>query len=165
MTEELYLLLDESIKLELNIADLYMLFYRTFAEDADFWWRLTLEEKNHAALLRSSKKHFAPIGRFPTELLSPKLQQLKDANANLDALITQYRECPPSRGAAFNTALRIERSAGEIHFQEFMEKQATSSLDRLFQQLNRGDKDHEIRIRPYMEEQAVQASECNVPSC
>lgn len=96
MNEELYLLLDESIKLELNIADLYMIFRNEFPEDADFWWRLTLEEKNHSALLLSSKKHFAPVCKFPTELLAPKLPQLKDANANLAELIAQYRECPPS---------------------------------------------------------------------
>ena len=159
MTEELYLLLDESIKLELNVSDLYMIFNRAFAEDADFWWQLALEEKNHGALLQSSKKHFAPVGKFPTELLSPRLQQLKDANANLGALIEQYREDPPSRETAFNTALRIEQSVGEIHFQKFMEKLAASSLDRLFQQLNRGDKDHETKLRSYMEDHVVQTSE------
>lgn len=62
---------------------------------------------------------------------------------------------------AFDTTLETERVAGEIHFQEFMEKQPTSRLDRLFQQLNRGDKDHEIRIRSYMDDHAVQTSECN----
>ena len=159
MNKELYLLLDESIKLELNIADLYMIFTQEFTEDADFWWQLALEEKNHGALLRSSKKHFAPVGKFPTELLSPRLQQLKDANTNLGALIEQFREDPPSREAAFNTAIRIEQSAGEIHFQKFTEKQAASSLDRLFQQMNRGDKDHEIRIRSYMEDHAIETSE------
>ncbi len=156
MDTELSLLLDESIELELNVADLYMIFHRTFAEDAEFWWQLTLEEKNHGALLRSGKDCFAPIGKFPVDLLSATLQELKKANTDLVTLIKQYRASPPSREAAFNVALKIERSAGEIHFQEFMEKETESNLAELFQQLNRDDKDHETRLRSYMEDHTVQ---------
>jgi hypothetical protein len=163
MDMELSLLLDESIELELNVADLYMIFHNTFAEDADFWWQLALEEKNHGALLRSGKEYFAPIGRFPVDLLSATLQELKEANTNLVTLVKQYRASPPSRETAFNVALKIEQSAGEIHFQEFMEKETESNLAGLFQQLNRDDKDHETRLRSYMEDHAVRIIDAYSP--
>ncbi|MFC1541061.1 hypothetical protein ACFL50_01285 [Candidatus Latescibacterota bacterium] len=42
-------IMEESIQLELKIAELYKLFIRTFPKDAYFWWELSEEEKNHAA--------------------------------------------------------------------------------------------------------------------
>ncbi|MEA3487197.1 MAG: hypothetical protein U9R20_06020 [Thermodesulfobacteriota bacterium] len=69
MDKDFSYLIEESINLELNIADLYFLFHELFPEDADFWWRLVLEEKNHAALIRSGKKYFEPVNKFPRNLL------------------------------------------------------------------------------------------------
>ncbi len=162
MDKQLFLLLDASIALERNVSDLYMVFHSAFAEDADFWRQLAMEEERHVALLRSGKAHFAPVDKLPNQLLSTTLQEVTDANARVHALIEQYRECPPSRETALNTALGIEQSAGEIHFQEFMERQAESGPDRLFQQLNGYDRDHEIRIRSHMEAHAIEISECNI---
>jgi hypothetical protein len=64
--------------------------------------------------------------------------------------LKQFKNIPPSRELAFNTALEIEASAGELHFQHFMDKETNSKIDELFQFLNRGDKDHAKRIRSYM---------------
>lgn len=161
MDMELSLLLDESIKLELNVADLYMIFHKTFAEDADFWWQLMLEEKNHGALIRSGKEYYAPIGSFPVDLLSTTLQELKKTNTDIVAIIEQYRASPPSRETAFNVALKIEGAAGEIHFQKFMEKEPESNIAGIFQQLNRDDKDHETRLRSYMEDHTIQINDGN----
>ena len=87
MDKKLFLLLDASIELEQNVADLYVIFHSALTEDADFWWQLAIEEKHHSALLRSGKEHFAPVGKFPVELLSTTLQEITDANANLRTLI------------------------------------------------------------------------------
>ena len=64
-----------------------------------------------------------------------------------------------SREEAFNAALRIEPSAGEIHYQKVMEKEADSHYVELFQKINAYDKDHERRIRVYMEAHGIQMSE------
>ncbi|MHC4074015.1 MAG: hypothetical protein ACYSWW_25765 [Planctomycetota bacterium] len=161
MNRELSLLFDESIRLESNVADLYVMFQDMFPEDADFWRALIIEERKHGTLLKNGKAHFAPGNTFPVDLLSDTLDEMKDANTNLVKLISQYREKPLSRETAFNVAITVEQSAGEIHFQAFMDKKADSRYVELFQKMNGYDKDHENRIRAYMEDHAIKVSKSN----
>ncbi len=153
MKKQLSQLIDESIKLELNIADIYMVFYNTFFEDSDFWWKMTLEEKSHANLIKSGRDTF--FGKFPPKLLAPSLQKLNNTNDKLISLLKEYKEKPPSRETAFNIALDIEQSTGEIHFQLAMEKSLTSSIMKIFQELNNDYKDHANRIRTYMRDNGI----------
>jgi ferritin len=155
MNNDVTSLIEESINLELNVSKLYTHFFKLFPDDAAFWWKLVVEEKNHAALIRSGKEYFEPLRKFPHDLLAPLLQILKDANSRLDSLIEKYEETPPSREEAFNIALKIEESAGELHFQKFMDKEANSATDNIFKELNKGDKDHAMRICRYMEEHGI----------
>ena len=122
MNEELSLIIDESIQLELNVAQLYRIFHATFPEDASFWWRLFLEEENHAALIRSIKETFMPVGKFPDEIFCNSLENLKKNNTELRSLIRKFQDIAPSREDAFNIALKIEQSAGEIHFRNSLIK-------------------------------------------
>jgi len=161
MQEEFSLLIDESIQLEHNVAKLYSIFHATFPEDADFWWQLVIEEKTHAALIRAGKESFAPIGKFPVELLSSSLQKLREANKKAVTLTRKYLDTPPSREEAFNIALEFEQSAGEIHFQHFMEKKADTQVIKIFQKLNKDDKDHAIRLRSYMEKHGIRIRKIN----
>ena len=150
MNNDITALAEESINLELNVSKIYYLFYNYFADDANLWWQLALEENDHADLIRHGIEKFEPIGEFPHEILSDSLQDLKSTNKKLRSLLKQFKDIPPSRELAFNTALEIEASAGELHFQHFMDKETNSKIDELFQFLNRGDKDHAKRIRSYM---------------
>jgi ferritin len=148
-------LIEESINLELNVSKIYAHFFKLFPDDAAFWWKLVVEEKNHAALIRSGKEYFEPLRKFPHDLLAPLLQTLKDTNSRLDSLLKKYEEAPPSREEAFNIALKIETSAGELHFQKFMDKEANSTTDNIFKELNKDDKDHAMRISYYMEKHGI----------
>jgi len=65
MDDNLTKLLEEAILLELHVSKLYLLFSKLFPEDADFWWQICLEEKNHAALLKSGKTLFCHRNFFP----------------------------------------------------------------------------------------------------
>jgi len=73
MSDDLRRLIDEAIKLELNMAELYLSFHNRFSEDAGFWWKLTIEEKNHASLLKSGKQYFLDAGMFSSELVGESL--------------------------------------------------------------------------------------------
>ncbi len=148
-------LIEESINLELNVSNIYLLFHNLFQEDEDFWWKLVLEEKNHAALIQSGKDHFAPLKKFPLKLLHHNLRELKDTNSTLLSLINNFEETPPSREDAFNIALKIENSACELHFQNFMDEEANSAVENIFKELNRDDKEHALRIRSYMEAHGI----------
>jgi len=148
-------LLDEAIELELNMGSLYRIFHHAFPGDADFWWTLNLEEQNHAALLRSGKEYFQPLKRVPDGLLSAPLERIHVLNVKLAELKARFQGTPPSREQAFSLARSLEGSAGEIHFQRFMEKEPESYLDELFQRLNKNDRDHLKRIEQYMEEHEI----------
>ena len=155
MNNDITALIEESINLELNVSEVYSLFHGLFPDDAEFWWTLLLEEKNHAELIQSGKEHFEPVNKFPHNLLHNNLQELKDTNSMLLSLIENFKNTPPSRQKAFNTALDIENSVGELHFQKFMDEEASSTVDRIFKRLNEDDKEHAIRIRFYMEKHGI----------
>ena len=146
-TPDIDAFLDASIELELNVGDLYALYSRTFPEDTDFWWNLSLEEKNHAALLRSGREYFLPLQRFPAHILHHDLDELRQTNQHIRRLIEEHTAAPPSRETAFHTAVQLEESAGEAHFQQFMATEQPHGTAKLFQTLNQDDRDHAERIR------------------
>ena len=144
-------IVEESIKLELNVADLYRYFSNIFTEDSDFWQKLSLEEENHAKLLQTGKEVLLSCDEFPEEVLAPTLQELVDTNYKLTSLLKELKDNPPSRESALDIAVSLEESAGEIHFQQAMQNIPISSNQKIFQDLNKEDKDHAIRIRAYKE--------------
>jgi ferritin len=148
-------LLDESIQLELNLARLYTLFNDHFADDEDFWWQLSIEERSHAVLLQQEKKQPQPLQCFPENLLARDLDALRANNARIVEQAERFASSPCSREEALNISLQIEMSAGEAHFQEFMESESGSLTAELFKQLASEDQHHAHRIREYMKEQGI----------
>ena len=156
MDKELSRILDESIQLELNVADLYLTFCHAFAEDKDFWSHLAEEEGNHAALLRSGKLESLDEGHFPAKILTTNLDALIKANKEIKELVKEHKQKPPSsRASAFEIAIKVEESTGEIDFSCFIEQEADSPALKLFRRLNRDDRDHARRIRNYMREKGI----------
>ncbi|NTV05153.1 MAG: rubrerythrin family protein [Chlorobiaceae bacterium] len=147
--------LDESIKLELNLATLYTVLHDSFSDDEDFWWELAMEERGHASLLQQEKKQPCQKEFFPDNLLAKDLQSLLDTNRRISELIDEFSAKPPSRSKAFHTALDIEQAAGEAHFQEFLDSPSSSYSANIFKQLNQEDRDHAERIREYMKQNGI----------
>ena len=158
MGNKLTQLAHEAIQLELNVAKLYIIFRDICPDDSEFWWQLVIEENNHAALLRSGVEFFMDAGLFPAEILPPFISDLQKANGKLVSLLEQYDKNPPTREGAFNVALETERSAGEIHFQGIMKKSTDSRTLKLFQTLNKDDKNHAERIQAYMKDNGLKES-------
>lgn len=156
MSDDLRQLIEEATRLELNVAKVYLGFHRRFAEDADFWWKIAIEEENHAALLLSGELYFMDAGMFPVELVCTSLATLIDLNNELECMLVHESDEPLSRAAAFNLAITLEESAGEIHFQHAMhETEHPSKAIKLFQSLNEADVDHADRIRNYMRQNGI----------
>ena len=159
MENKLLQLANEAMRLEYNVSKLYMIFRNAYPEDGDFWWKLVIEENNHAGLIKSGIESFLPKDLFPSEILATELNELQEVNRELISFLHKYETFPPTRETAFNLALKIERSAGEIHFQNAMTKDTDSKALKLFQKLNQDDKDHEKKILVYMKEQGIQETE------
>ena len=141
------LLLDEAIRLENNVSDLYKKFFHHH-DDYEFWWKLAMEEKNHASLLRAGKEYY--LDCFPREILPEALTELKAANRQVEEYLNSA--VIPDRATRFKIALELEDAAGEIHYQRAMEAETGGPMLVLFQKLNNEDKDHAARIRAYRRE-------------
>lgn len=150
MSEQLFQIVEESIKLELNVANLYKYFSSIFSEDADFWQKLCFEEEQHASLIKTGRDVLLSCDEFPGEILAPTLQQLIETNNKLLSLLKEFNNEPPTRETALKIAISLEESAGEIHFQKAMEMHPGSEYIRIFQNLNKDDKEHARRIREHM---------------
>jgi ferritin len=139
--------LDEAIRLEYKVSELYHLFSVTFNEDKDFWWQIEIEEKNHAALLKSGKDFFE-YGNFPETLFPENIEELKDSVVKVISIIGSFN-AGWTRKKAFDTAIEIENLAGELHFQNFMHSIDPSDIADIFRRLNRDDCNHSQRLMEY----------------
>ncbi len=149
MKHEFGKLIEEAIKLELYISDLYMVFYRKFPEDAEFWWQLAMEEQNHAALLKTVRQMNNMALKIPSEIIPSDLDLLVHSNNRIIDAIKDF-EVRPDRTRAFQFAFLVEHSAGEIHFESFMKYAKKSKLTEVFRNLNGDDINHAERIKQYM---------------
>ena len=80
MNEIIKLFLEESIALELNIGDLYQLFSAKFEQDFNFWWKLSIEEMNHAALIESINDVFLSETILPSDSIEKQGRELGEMN-------------------------------------------------------------------------------------
>jgi hypothetical protein len=147
MDQPIFRFIDEAIKLELNMSRLYGIFAEYLDEDRHFWNRLVMEEKNHAALLKTAKD-FISFSLLPKNILPNDIESLEESNRRVEETIDKFIK-DPERDNAFTYALELEKSAGEIHFQNFMDERANDNITEIFQRLNRYDKDHAERIYNY----------------
>ena len=141
--------LKESIDLELNIGDLYQVFSAKFPTDHDFWWNISIEEMNHAALIESINDVFW-TDLLPFDSVEKQTDDLRKINLIIKDKIERYKLVPPTRLEAFTNGLELENSVGESHFELFMTSVADSPVVKIFQKLNGEDKNHAKRIESYM---------------
>lgn len=140
-------LIDESIRLELNAARLYLLFAEALDADVDFWKQLAAEEEHHAELLRVVRESFVKEGSFPHDLVSVSIELLAIGNATIDAMIEKVKSNPPTRVEACEAALIIEQDIGESYYSNFIEQATSNPAESVFRILNKGDQVHEERIQ------------------
>ena len=155
MNKKLEQIIDGAEQLELNVAELYKIFNKLSRKDAYFWWQLYEEEENHAYLIRKIGELDFLTNKIIEEMLPVKINIIHEANEKICSYINEYKSNPPSREEAFNIALEIEESVGEIHYQNFMTKESNDIVTQTFQRLNNDDKDHFIRLRSYMNEHGI----------
>ncbi len=142
----------ESVALELNIGDLYQQFSAKFQQDADFWWKLSIEELNHAALIESINDIFLTDNLLSAGSIERQMSELKKMNLSLKNQIDYFKHHSPSRLQAFEIAFEIENSIGESHFELLMTVQPNSTVLKIMQKLNGDDVNHARRMVKYMKE-------------
>lgn len=154
-TDLAQIVIEEASRLELVVADLYTVFEKLFPEDAKFWRQLANEEKNHAALLISVKSTPNMPAMFLPDAANQILQEVIKTKELVTSLYIKFSENRPDRATALNTALQIEKTAWETHYQKIMTQRSDSWFMKVFQELNQYDQDHLQRITRYMQEKKI----------
>ena len=144
--------LNEAGQLEIRVAELYTLFAAAFAEDRAFWQQLAHEEKEHAELVRTIRDNPNLSEKFVSSLAPGLLQEIRKINQWLASLYVEFSGKKSDRKNALETARKIERSAGEIDYQNFMVRETDSWILKGLQQISKNDRDHLERIEAYMRE-------------
>jgi hypothetical protein len=153
-------LLEASIRLELLVADLYLKYSEKFPEDKNFWWEISIEEKNHAALLKSGRIYLDK-GIFPAEIVEQNHAALEKSLRFIEGLIAKVSSGELSKAEAYNEARKIEASAAELHYQKLMEgvEGGDSKVASIFRSLGGDDRDHEERISGLISRHGLQLPE------
>lgn len=149
------LFLKESIEMELIIGDLYLLYSAKFPEDHDFWWKISLEEMNHAALIESINNIFLTENVSSIDSIEKYTEDLQKMNLLIKSRTEQYKSVSPSRSEAFKYAYELENSIGESHFEIFMTSVPNSPVLKIFQKLNGDDLNHAKRIEKFMKDNGI----------
>jgi hypothetical protein len=146
--KDIGIILDAAIDLENTMSGLYAYFSNRFPGDFDFWEQLRIEELNHAALLRTTKD-LLRVNLFPEGLIMDDLEDYERTIAFINHSMNE--KSIPNRKSAFELAHTIEKSSGELHFQETATKKDPDEITRIFMHLNGMDLDHAKRILEYQE--------------
>lgn len=148
MTNIDYLILLSEI--ELNASVLYYKFSIIYSDDFHFWFYLSLEEKNHSSLIKSAIE-FDNLDINIDNFLPDDIDSVILFNKYLNELIITINENQQylSRTETFETAMLIENSISEKHFQNIMENASNDKLVNIFKKLNGDDKHHYERLLQY----------------
>lgn len=144
-------LINEAIKTEELMSDLYELLSRIFPDHKPFFDQLSHEEKVHSALLKSALKYFSPFGVFPQDLIYPNMENLRHYNSELHSTLKFFRETIPSIHEALDTSINLERTGAESQFHQAMLNAAKSDDKSLqiFSEVLKGFKSHAERLFIY----------------
>lgn len=149
------LFLKESIEMELIVGDVYQLFSVKFPQDYDFWWKISIEEMNHAALIESINDIFWNESILPLYSIEKQAEDLRKMIFSVKARIEQFKLVTPTRLEAFKYGFELENSIGEFHYEFFMTEEPNSSVTKIFQKLNGDDVNHAKRIGNYMKDNGI----------
>jgi hydroxyethylthiazole kinase-like sugar kinase family protein len=150
-----HIFLDEAGQLEILVADLYTIFEQSFFEYKNFWHQLVDEEKNHASITRTIKDNPGLLNEFVSSSAPDLLQEILQTKELVSSLILKFSEKAPDRKTAFLAAIKIEKSAGEIAYQNFITQEADSWILMGLQKLNEYDRDHIERLEQYAKDNKI----------
>ncbi len=148
------LLFNKLISIEMLVSDIYLRYSELFEDDREFWWRLSVEERGHASLLKSGLETFGPMNLFPPELLSIPMDEIDKSIASKESFLKSIESPEPSitRLQALKTAADMESGDIEGCFQRLMDRTEDSSrVGKLFRLLNKDSAEHSHRIRNYLD--------------
>lgn len=142
----------EAIKLEKTIGKLYSFFEKLFPEDSQFWNKLSKEEEKHAQILKEEHDIFLIQKLVPEGLTEPNWTKNLEQIGEIENFIENSEKESPSKNDAYEFALKIEKEAGELHFQRTAVTNKEGEDTNIFKMLVQEDKNHALRIEKFIQE-------------
>lgn len=143
-------MLEKFTEYELKVSELYMLYSRIFQEDSGFWSQMSMEEQDHAALIRSSIV-YVQIGKFPRQMTYDCMEDIEEMLGRIDARINQYTLATPGVCEAYRFALQVERSPCEKGFRVAMLTDTDDRVMKIMQAIGNMDTLHYARVETLVE--------------
>ncbi|MCF8368145.1 MAG: hypothetical protein K9G76_03825 [Bacteroidales bacterium] len=144
-------LFKNAILLELKMAHLYLLFKEMFKEDVEFWWKLSLEEINHASLIKGISYLGELTGQYPKSIVPERVEMIENSRKRIEKELEKYEHGDYTRFDALKTAYELELIAGEVHCQTFIPSIAGDEDFAQIKEFNKNDIEHAARIKQYLE--------------
>jgi len=138
-------MLQEALRAERNMQNLYALFKEHFKDDADFWEEIKNEEKQHESIVNLAKDVLTP-DLMSEMFLFDNFEKLRETNNMVEDYIQNFENNTPSKEEAYNLAIRLEKGEYELFYQEAMSKKVALDQMEIFQKLNNGCVDHAKKI-------------------
>jgi len=141
------LFFDELIKLEQNAQKLYLLFSEKLNKFSNFWYKLSIEEANHASMIETSKLFYEnniTDGKYiDYDIIDGVIKTNKLFIDLTDNFLNDQ-----TIDNAINIGLLVESSVGEQHYEKILtDINDNDKFLCLFKRLNKGDIDHYNRIK------------------
>lgn len=138
---------EEAIRYENNLAALYNLFSSSLPDDADFWWELSVSEKQHASLLKAGQRLFSE--EFARETMPSDLEVLRASNRSLEATIDRFKQDGPQPEEALRVALGLEGDTNEATLHRLLDIDPSKPAREVVDRIERENATHEEQIRAY----------------
>jgi hypothetical protein len=147
MTVPINAVVDEAIRFEQNLATLYQMLRSIFADDADFWWELSVSEEEHARLLEAGRTLFED--EFSRETIPADFDALRESNDTLESTLDRFAESSPSREEAFRLSLALESDQNELTLHRLLQIEPSHAASQLVDRIRKEDGVHQQQIRDY----------------
>jgi len=133
--DKVKLMLEESVKFELEAYKIYGIFKESNKTDSEFWGIIAEEELDHASLLKKCISLHSDNTEILDIISTVDIEIIADARKNAERYITEFQNNPTPQ-KAWELAIKIENSIVESAYQKFMDSMPDSKLRELFQLLN-----------------------------
>jgi hypothetical protein len=137
------------ISIEAMTAEIYHSLSGLFPQVRDFWYDLALSEENHTnILLVAAGLHRAGI--LTEYIVPPSLPRIHETFTLVSNSKKKVEADNFSLKDAFEMALEIENSTGEIYFQEVITRQTDSKVILELRKLLIDEQLHNVKIMSFM---------------
>lgn len=138
--------LKEAYLIERNLASFYFALSNQFREHREFWWKLSIEEENHASIFKTYIDNLIPMDLFPAEIIDLDLNNLRNTNQLIMDAIAQSSNASLPKKELYKLALMFEGMSGEFAFQKALEKNPDSKSLQLVHSIGKDTTNHASRI-------------------